>query len=99
MPHFDRHSVSLQGFATRRRHRGIRQNENSRPTGLRANNVNPALSSIYKVEARIRKAPWITYLGPLYGESKSRFYASIDAFVFPTRYEHEADPRVVTQSA
>jgi glycosyltransferase involved in cell wall biosynthesis len=50
------------------------------------------------IEARLHKASWITYLGPLYGEDKARFYASIDAFVFPTRYEHEADPRVINEA-
>lgn len=29
----------------------------------------------------------IRYLGPLYGEAKTRFYSDIDAFLFPTRSE------------
>lgn len=56
----------------------------------------PSLAPV--IEERLGKAPWITYLGPVYGESKSRFYAGIDALVFPTHYENEADPRVINEA-
>jgi glycosyltransferase involved in cell wall biosynthesis len=50
------------------------------------------------IEERLRKAPWISYLGPIYGAIKSQFYADIDALVFPTQYENEADPRVINEA-
>jgi len=50
------------------------------------------------IKQRLSEAPWITYLGPVYGEAKSQFYADIDAFVFPTRYANEADPRVLNEA-
>lgn len=56
----------------------------------------PSLLAI--VEQRVRGVPWIKYLGPVYGETKSQFYSDIDAFVFPTRYANEADPRVVNEA-
>lgn len=56
----------------------------------------PSLRPI--IEDRLRRASWITYLGPVYGDSRSRFYTSIDTFIFPTRYENEADPRVVNEA-
>lgn len=40
----------------------------------------------------------LTYLGPLYGEDKLRFYSSIDVFVFPTTYVNEAQPTVVFEA-
>ncbi len=50
------------------------------------------------INQRLLGAPWITYLGPVYGATKSRFYADIDAFVFPTSYVNEADPRVINEA-
>ena len=47
---------------------------------------------------RLRGASWLTYIGPVGGETKSRFYAEIDAFVFPTRHADEADPRVINEA-
>lgn len=38
------------------------------------------------------------YRGPLYGEEKARFFRSLDAFVFPTRYFNEARPQVILES-
>lgn len=40
----------------------------------------------------------LRYLGPIYGEDKFRFYASIDAFVFPTTYANEAQPTVIYEA-
>jgi glycosyltransferase involved in cell wall biosynthesis len=56
----------------------------------------PALAPV--IEQRLRGAPWITYLGPIPGEAKSRFYEDIDVFVFPTRYTNEADPAVINEA-
>lgn len=38
------------------------------------------------------------WLGPLYGAEKARFYAGIDAFVFPTDYVNEAQPVVLLEA-
>jgi glycosyltransferase involved in cell wall biosynthesis len=48
---------------------------------------------------RLRAAPWIEYVGPLYGNDKSRFYGAIDVLVFPTRHADEADPNVVNEAS
>jgi glycosyltransferase involved in cell wall biosynthesis len=32
----------------------------------------------------------VNHRGPIYGEEKSRFFAEIDAFLFPTRYRNES---------
>lgn len=50
------------------------------------------------IQARLKEAPWINYLGPIPNESKSRFYEDIDVFVFPTRYANEADPAVINEA-
>lgn len=40
------------------------------------------------VEAAVARWPnQVTYLGPIYGAEKTRFFADIDAFLFPTRNE------------
>jgi glycosyltransferase involved in cell wall biosynthesis len=38
---------------------------------------------------------YLRYLGPLRQTEIQRFYDSIDVFLFPTMYEHEAEPLVV----
>lgn len=38
------------------------------------------------------------WLGPLYGADKDRFFASIDAFVFPSDYDNEAQPLVLLEA-
>ena len=40
----------------------------------------------------------LDYRGPVYGEAKTRFFADIDVFVFPTRYKFEAQPNVVFEA-
>jgi glycosyltransferase involved in cell wall biosynthesis len=40
----------------------------------------------------------ISYLGPVYGEEKTRFYLGLDVFVFPTEYENEAQPNVLFEA-
>ncbi|MCK1757380.1 glycosyltransferase family 4 protein [Bradyrhizobium sp. 137] len=38
------------------------------------------------------------YAGPLYDDDKTRFYQSIDVFVFPTIYANEAQPTVLYEA-
>ncbi|MGY4330324.1 glycosyltransferase involved in cell wall biosynthesis [Bradyrhizobium sp. LB7.2] len=40
----------------------------------------------------------LTYAGPLYGDKKLGFFASIDVFVFPTTYVNEAQPTVLYEA-
>lgn len=47
---------------------------------------------------RIAALDNITYAGPLYGEAKEAFFRSLDVFVFPTRYVHEAEPLTVLEA-
>jgi len=38
------------------------------------------------------------WLGPVYGEDKTHFYQSIDAFIFPSDYANEAQPVVLLEA-
>ncbi len=40
----------------------------------------------------------VEWQGPLYGEQKYHFFDSIDLFLFPTRYQHEAQPTVIYEA-
>lgn len=40
----------------------------------------------------------LTWLGPLYGADKRRFFDDLDIFLFPTRYRHEAQPTVIYEA-
>lgn len=41
----------------------------------------------------------IKYLGPIYGAEKRHYFASLDAFVFPSKYRNEAEPLVLYEAA
>lgn len=56
----------------------------------------PALGPILR--DRLRSAPWVEYLGPVYGDARSQFLASLDVLVFPTRYVNEAEPKVMCEA-
>lgn len=40
----------------------------------------------------------LTWLGPLYGADKQRFFDELDIFLFPTRYHNEAQPTVIYEA-
>lgn len=40
----------------------------------------------------------VFWKGPLYGEEKTKFFQEVDAFIFPTRYKNEAEPRVIWEA-
>lgn len=44
-----------------------------------------------RVRQRIGELSTVEYLGPLYGEAKRDFFASIDALIFPTLYYNETE--------
>jgi glycosyltransferase involved in cell wall biosynthesis len=48
--------------------------------------------------AKAEAAGFLRNLGPLYGDAKTAFFASIDLFLFPTRYRHEAQPTVIYEA-
>ena len=75
---------------------------------LKANNINfsakiagPIVNkkTLKLINSAIGMNNNISYLGSLYGEHKNQFYKEIDCFVFPTRYEHEAEPVVLYEAA
>ncbi|MFK3975015.1 glycosyltransferase family 4 protein [Shewanella vesiculosa] len=41
----------------------------------------------------------INYLGPVYNESKHKFYSNLDVFIFPSKYVNEAEPLVIYEAA
>lgn len=61
----------------------------------------PATSEYVNDEIQRAKAAFgesLKYLGPLYGQDKDQFYASIDYFIFPSQYKNEAEPLVVLEA-
>lgn len=61
----------------------------------------PCADAVYKNKLNFLSDNYIDfcYLGPVYGESKYKFYESIDLLVFPTRYENEAEPLIIYEAA
>lgn len=49
-------------------------------------------------EAQAAHPGRIKYLGPLYNKAKNDFFASIDIFLFPSRYRTEAQPLVLAEA-
>ncbi|EPY4498287.1 glycosyltransferase family 4 protein [Klebsiella quasipneumoniae] len=45
------------------------------------------------------KYPFVNYVGPVYGEDKTRFLNDLDVFIFPSRYYNEAEPLVIYEAA
>jgi len=41
----------------------------------------------------------LTFFGPIYGETKDRFFETADVFVFPTRFRVETQPLVLCEAA
>ena len=59
----------------------------------------PAQPSIEEAisEASANGLP-VLWHGPLYGEEKSAFLQSLDVFLFPSHYQHEAEPLVIYEA-
>jgi glycosyltransferase involved in cell wall biosynthesis len=51
-----------------------------------------------RVRAQLQELTNVEYVGPQYGEAKTRFYQGIDVLLFPTRYRNEAEPLVVLEA-
>lgn len=51
-----------------------------------------------RVRAHLQELTNVEYVGPQYGEAKTRFYQGIDVLLFPTRYRNEAEPLVVLEA-
>ena len=46
----------------------------------------------------LSSSPDTVYLGPIYGDTKDRFYDQLDVFLFPTQYANEAEPLVIHEA-
>lgn len=57
---------------------------------------NPADNAKYT--RRMKSLGNVRYLGAVQGAAKEEFFLGIDAFLFPTRYRHEAEPLVVLEA-
>ncbi|MBY5163598.1 glycosyltransferase family 4 protein [Salsipaludibacter albus] len=47
---------------------------------------------------RQRHPDAVDHLGPVHGVAKRRFFAALDVFVLPTRYDNEAEPLVIHEA-
>ena len=50
------------------------------------------------VQKRINEIGNIDYIGPVYDQAKTDFFAKCDYFIFPTRYANEAQPMVIFEA-
>jgi len=73
---------------------------NSRGVRFRAKIAGPFSDSA--AEEIVRKScvelKEVEYYGPLYGSEKDAFFESLDVFVFPSKYDNEAEPLVLYES-
>lgn len=51
-----------------------------------------------KVMNRLVTLGTVEYVGPKYGQEKERFFSTIDALIFPTLYENEAEPLTIHEA-
>lgn len=51
------------------------------------------------VQEAVKENSQIKYLGPLYDTEKDLFFASLDSFVFPSKYKNEAEPLVLYEAS
>jgi glycosyltransferase involved in cell wall biosynthesis len=67
---------------------------------LRFDVAGPFLSRSVEQEFRRRasKLGNLQYYGPVYGDSKRKFFSNIDIFIFPTKYKNEAEPLVIHEA-
>jgi glycosyltransferase involved in cell wall biosynthesis len=46
----------------------------------------------------LSSSPDTVYFGPIYGDIKEGFYDQLDVFLFPTKYDNEAEPLVIHEA-
>jgi glycosyltransferase involved in cell wall biosynthesis len=64
--------------------------------GLVAGPVDPQIEESFR--AILARTPNVRYVGPVYGDEKSRFYEDLDVLFFPTRYGNEAEPVTILEA-
>lgn len=76
------------------------QRVSERHAGLSAIIAGPCMNAEVRnyVEASCALVPGLNYIGPVYGQAKDDFYASIDVLLFPTHYANEAEPLVIYEA-
>jgi glycosyltransferase involved in cell wall biosynthesis len=55
-------------------------------------------SSRITIDRICRDTDLFEYWGPVHGDAKRRFFESLDVFLFPTQYPHEAQPLVTLEA-
>lgn len=58
--------------------------------------VDPSIKTQF--DRLLASTPEARYVGPVYGEAKSRFYDALDVLLFPTKYVNEAEPLVIHEA-